>query len=362
MHFTTTKDAMIRHCHIAHDVEEQIKPFFERCGRYLRHLTLRKWSPQVVLSFIRMAPNVQHLKLSKDTLNNNFLKELAQLVPGLKSLKVTVRCNGYKPNYDIGLIECFKTMTCLEYLSIYDKECHNRGTLFNLHSFVQFPLNLKYLDLDDVANAAQIISWVSKECHNLKGLCLSCSMEEDTLQAISKLKSELRALNIYNLDEKIITAIAQHCQKLEHLSIVEISLEEHANLLHLATLPNLCSLETWAKNFPKERTTELINRLISIGKLQNIQSIGLEFGRINLDFYSKICQVVDEIDEEQREQHEFTGMTHPIVEVQCNSGLAKFIPHEYKWLQFVDIVWPGRGVWKMSLEKWQYGMLSAGKP
>ncbi|KAI1703043.1 f-box-like domain-containing protein [Ditylenchus destructor] len=62
------------------------EPFLERCGRHLRHVTLREWSPETVLSFIRMAPNVQHLKFWYVKLNDEIFKELAEIVPGLKSL------------------------------------------------------------------------------------------------------------------------------------------------------------------------------------------------------------------------------------------------------------------------------------
>ncbi|KAI1691411.1 hypothetical protein DdX_21904 [Ditylenchus destructor] len=356
-----------------------------------------------------MAPNVQHLRLSEETLNDDFLQELAKIVPGLKSLDLTIPRRfdeNTSPDYAVGLIECFKAMKDLEYLSIYHNHRYDKGILFNLYSFVQFPPNLKYLDLTRVSNAAQILSWVAEECRHLKGLSLSWGVKENTLQAISQLKSltylemrkitvpcdigyvlealsELRALSMSNLDEKMISEIAQHCKKLEYLRIDKVSPETHGSLMRLATLPNLCSLDIWSDNYPKEQTTELINRLIANGKIQyirmatakkdslepdvlfevlrrckNIQSIGLEFGRINRDLYSKICQVVDEIDEEQRQQRELPGMTHPIVEVECNSGLSEFVPYEYKWLKFTY----GGGIWKMSLNKWKYGSLSAGKP
>ncbi|KAI1709535.1 f-box-like domain-containing protein [Ditylenchus destructor] len=150
----------------------QIKPFFERCGRYLRHLTLRRWFPETVLSFIKMAPNVQHLQLWSVKLNNESLTELAEIVPGLKSLAVAASCQISEHSvldYTLGLTDCFKVMTSLEYLLIYEP------CLFSQHTFVQFPSNLKYLDLCYASNAAQILSWVAEGCKNLKGLLLESS-------------------------------------------------------------------------------------------------------------------------------------------------------------------------------------------
>ncbi|KAI1696143.1 hypothetical protein Ddc_20679 [Ditylenchus destructor] len=351
-----------------------IKPLFERSGRNLRHLILRDWPSQVVLSFIRMAPNVQHLKLWAVNLTSERLRELAQIVPSLKSLDVI------------------------------------NSVLINQYSFVQFPPNLKYLCLYDVKNADKILSWVAKGCKDLKGLRVFStigSINENALQAISQMKSltslamqvgstynvgyvlealtELRALEVNTVNKTVITAITQYCKNLEHLHIsgnrgAEISPEEHASMLRLATLPNLCSLEIWASSYSKKQTTEFLNRFIANGNLQyiytnskvllelevlfeilrrckSIRSIAFNFGRINAGVYSKICRVVDEIDERNRQHGEFLEETHPIVEVQCNKKLGRSITTPYKWLRFKDQVSP-----PAVLQKWQFGWLSAGKP
>ncbi|KAI1709533.1 f-box-like domain-containing protein [Ditylenchus destructor] len=344
---------------------KQIKTFLERCGRHLRHLTLYKWSSQTVLSFIRMAPNVQHLRFCNVMLNDEFLKELAEVVPGLKSLafKRNTRCKQY-PEYNLGLILCFKAMTRLEYLDISDS-----GVIFKGNRFGEFPPNLKYLALDGVSDAAEIISWVATRCKDLRGLRLSCDINENTLQAISQLKNltylslrrtystyisynvifealtELRAIQIDTIDEKVLTAIARHCEKLEHLRMFhnpldEISPKVHAPMMRLASLPNLCSLSIrgGGGSYSKEHATEFVNRLIANGKLQNIELnipvrlepemlfeilrrcksiryINLVFCRIGFsDLYPKACQVVDEIDESERQQRELTGVTHPVVD------------------------------------------------
>ncbi|KAI1702291.1 F-box domain containing protein [Ditylenchus destructor] len=375
----------------------QIKPFFERCGRHLRHLTLRTWSPQTVLSFIRMAPNVQHLLFWDVKLDDGSSKELAGIVPGLKSLAY-VFAEEKSTDY-------FKAMTGLEYLSI------SETALFEQYSFVQFPSNLKYLGLRYVSNPAQILSWVAEGCKDLKGLYLHLrwNIDENLFRAISRIKSltylamvtwrdlnppyeigyvfeeltELRALEIDTLDEKTISAIMKHCNKLEHLDIFNrndtISAEQHAAILRLASLPNLCSFAISGRISNKQRT-ELVNRLIAKGNLQyikmyaqaplepevlleilrrckSIRSIALNFSPINSDFYSKICQVVDEIDEENRKQSAFTTMTHPIVEVQYNKYMAGNITTPYKWLRFKDQISSSA-----ICEKWKFGWLSAGKP
>ncbi|KAI1709554.1 hypothetical protein Ddc_13868 [Ditylenchus destructor] len=376
----------------------KIKPFFERCGNYLQHLTLRRWSPEFVLSFVKMAPNVQHLRLSGVELDDECLKGLAQMVPGLKSLHL-----GYSPRcYDSVLIEWFKAMTCLEYLCFNDP---NR-VLFDSYSFVQFPPNLKYLEMYCINDANQILNWVAKGCKNFKGLRLDeIRMNENSFQAISRMKSltylaaplnlisydigyvfealtELRALQIRTLDEMVISAIARHCKKLEHLHISnygKISTEQHEKILRLTSLPSLCSLTILANRYSKEQMTEIVNRLIAKGNLQyikmaapfedpfesevllemlrrckNIRSIALDFHEIDADFYSKICQVVDEVDEIESQQSAFAGVTHPIVEVQCK---LRDITTPYKWLRFTAAVSP-----PAVLAKWQYKWLSAGKP
>ncbi|KAI1700579.1 F-box domain containing protein [Ditylenchus destructor] len=381
---------------------KQIKPFFERCGRHVRHLTLRSWPAHTALSFLRMAPNVHHLRFWHVKLNGECLKELAQIVPGLKSLDLEVSLRGNEKATNLDPMECTKTMTCLEYLYVYEVT-----HIFSLSSFVQFPLKLKYLALYGVSDAAQILSWVAKECHNLKGLRLSCSIDENALQAISQMKTltylafkwascdvenvfealtELRALEIHTLDEKVITAIARYCKKLEHLNILDnwmdaITPEKHATILRLASLPNLCSLSIWASSYTKEQTAEFVSRLIANGNVQyihmktsqaplepeilyemlrrckRIRTIALNFGQISPDVYSRICQVVNEIDEDDTQQHEFTGVTHPVVDVQCSSRMAEYTLEQHKWLRLKYQVSP-----PAVFEKWQYGWLSSGKP
>ncbi|KAI1692374.1 hypothetical protein DdX_21291 [Ditylenchus destructor] len=187
---------------------------------------------------------------------------------------------------------------------------------------------------------------------------------------------------------RMLSAIARHCNKLEHLDLYDyndvISAEQHAAILRLTLLPNLCSLEIWSDSYSKEQRTELVNRLIAKGNLQyivcnvsmyvqaplepevvleilrrckSIRSVGLDFGPINSDFYSKICQVVDEIDKENRKQGEFTGITHPIVEVQYYKDLTGNITTPYKWLRFKDQI-SSSAVG----ENWKFGWLGAGKP
>ncbi|KAI1702383.1 hypothetical protein Ddc_17096 [Ditylenchus destructor] len=386
-----------------------IRPFFDRCGSHLRHLTLRNWLPHVALPVIRMAPNVQHLRLCSVNLTSEPFRELAQILPNLKSLEFALKThpNRIMTAYSLALMEYFKVMTSLEYLYIKAD-----AGLFHQNAFVQFPPNLKYLCLNDVKNVGKILPWVTEGCKDLKGLSVvlnAFSINGNALQAISQMKSltclsvpvklidydvgyafealiELRALKINTMSKTAIEAITRHCKNLEHLHIsgnrwAEISPEEHANMLRLASLPNLCSLEIWASSYSKEQTTEFVNRLVDTGNLQYIQmttseaplelevlfeilrrckgirSIALNFGRIDAEVYSKICGVIDEIDESDRQHGEFLEETHPIVEVQCNKKLTRDIATTYKWLRFKTQVSPSA-----VLEKWQYGSLSAGKP
>ncbi|KAI1692373.1 zinc finger protein unc-98 [Ditylenchus destructor] len=187
---------------------------------------------------------------------------------------------------------------------------------------------------------------------------------------------------------EVISAIVQHCKKLEHLQLVdyrrEFGAEIYATTLRLDSLPNLYSLAIWAEMYSKEQATELINRIIGIGKIQyigmiaqaslepevllemlrrckSIRSVALDFGAIDSDFYSKICQMVDEIDEEDKKQRELPGMTHPIVEVQYNQELAENTTTPYKWLRFKSEI--ENQEWISAIcEKWKFGWLSAGKP
>ncbi|KAI1703042.1 hypothetical protein Ddc_16735 [Ditylenchus destructor] len=95
---------------------------------------------------------------------------------------------------------------------------------------------------------------------------------------------------------------------------------------------------------------------------KSIRSIALNFGPINSDFYSKICQVVDEIDEKERQQSAFDTVTHQIVELQydkriANSKIGKDKMRQYKWFRFTDKISP-----PAVYEKWRFGFLEAGKP
>ncbi|KAI1699500.1 f-box-like domain-containing protein [Ditylenchus destructor] len=398
----------------------QIKPFFDRCGRHLRHLTLRHWSIPVVLSFIRLAPQVQHLRLWSVQLAGEQIQELAQILPHLKSLdlevslwsniKLAAMTSQPKLFQKKSAIEQqqdpmkhFKDMTSLEYLYIYD------GRRLNLCNYPKFPHTLKYLALYDVGNTVQIISSVAKQCQNLKGLRLSSDVNENIFRAVCRLTyfathkmgsgmefvfealTELRALEIYSPDEKIISAITKYCKKLEHINILDdsliISAEKHANMLHLAALPNLCSVAIRASNYSKQQTTELVNRLIAKGNMQyiqiatsdtplesallfdilryckNIKTIALNFNLLDIYLYSTIDQMVDEVGKENEEQGECHEMTHPIVEVQCDnememqSYVENGMPQILKRLRFKERVSP-----PAVFEKWQYGWLSAGKP
>ncbi|KAI1705644.1 hypothetical protein Ddc_15642 [Ditylenchus destructor] len=374
-----------------------IKLIFDRCGRYLRHLTLRYWSARTAMTFLRMAPNVQHLKIFFIELDDECLKQLPQIVPSLKSLDLKI---SYPLFYrmdndsftDYGLMGCLKELTLLEYLCVYEKN-GEMYDLFDKQSFVQFPPNLKYLDLSP-RNAGKFLNCIAKGCKNLKGLRISTdqNIDEDVFKAISQLKSlkylaipigwapfnieyvfealtELRALEIHTIDEKAIIPITLYCNKLEHLYISEghlgISDAEHANILRLASLPSLCSIEL-SICYSKEQTTELVNRLIANGNLQyinmkttqwplefevlfellrrckSIRAIAMNFAPINLRLYSTICAVVDEINEED----------HPIVEVQIsyynNYDEDVEAMKSYKWLRFKHV--PGSDRYPASIK------------
>ncbi|KAI1691437.1 hypothetical protein DdX_21887 [Ditylenchus destructor] len=380
---------------------EQMSPFFDRCGPYLRHLTLRCCPAETTINFLNMAPNVQHLCLIHIKMNDDRFKELAQILPNLKSLDLNWTFSSCKDanDYNPGLVVCFKSMTCLEYLHISGVD-----VLFDQKSFVQFPPSLKYLDFGSINNAARILSWIAKGCKDLKGLRLSSrTMSNSILQTISQMKSltylflplpiahdigyvfealtELQALEINTLDETIITGMTKHCKKLEHLSIrdkPESGFETPETILRLASLPRLCSL-TIGAGYSKEQTTGLIERLVAIGNLQHInmytsedplepevlfemlrrcksiKSIDLDFGEIFPDLYSRICQVVDEIDERDREQSAFPE-AHPMVEMKYYDGRDGTI-RQYKWFRLTNSI---SGL--DAFEKWQYGCLSAGKP
>ncbi|KAI1694157.1 hypothetical protein DdX_20270 [Ditylenchus destructor] len=89
-----------------------------------------------------MARNVQHLRFWEVKLTDESLTELAGIVPGLKSLDVEncLLSESISTDYSLGLMECFKSMTGLENLYIYEPDA-----LFSSHSFVQFPSSFKYL-------------------------------------------------------------------------------------------------------------------------------------------------------------------------------------------------------------------------
>ncbi|KAI1693742.1 f-box-like domain-containing protein [Ditylenchus destructor] len=315
----------------------QIKPFIEeRCGRFLRHLTLRYWSPPVVLSFIRLAPQVQHLRLWSVKLMSEHIRELAQILPHLKSLDLEVslwsevRMGAMRPTLwqsksaikqQQDSMKHFQDMTSLEYLYIYEKT-----RFFDQNNLIQFPSSLKYLALYGINSADQILFWAEKQCKNLKGLRLTYFATRwlgTGIEFVFEALTELRALEIYSPDEKIISAITKSCKKLEHVNILDdsliISAEKHANMLHLATLPNLCSVAIQASSYSKQQTTELVNRLIAKGNMQyiqiktsdtplesavlfeilhhckNIKTIDLHFNLLDVYLYSTIDQMVDEV-------------------------------------------------------------------
>ncbi|KAI1699784.1 hypothetical protein Ddc_18413 [Ditylenchus destructor] len=396
-----------------HQLEKlKVNPFFERCGRYLRHMTLRCSLPQTALTFLEMAPNVQHLRYWPFVYPEPMV-ELAKVFTRLNLLKsldlklVPLMCNEAAIKTDFGLMESFKAMSRLEYLHINDVTY-----LFDQQSFVQFPPNLKYFTLIRASSGDKILSWVAEGCKHLKGLSVTGTINENAFKIISRMKSltylcvlansipcdigyifkgltELRALEIKTVDSKVIKTIAQYCQKLEHLSIMStdenVSSETQDNILCLASLKNLCSLIIRPRNYSKDQATELVNRFIDNGNLQyigitiskgslepevlfeilrrckGIQCISLGYEGINSDFYAKICQVVDEVDEIGRQQCEFTKGIHPIVEIECDDFYAKQKMEPYKWIRFTYVT-----IKTMSLpavcEKWQYGSLSAGKP
>ncbi|KAI1702304.1 F-box domain containing protein [Ditylenchus destructor] len=372
----------------------QVKSLFERCGHHLRHLILWRWPPSTALVFLRLATGVQHLSFWSSKLDDEFLKELAIIAPHLKSLDL----NPFKTSatsYELGLMECLKAMTCLEYLSI-------QSVLFDQNSLVQFPSSLTYLCLYSVINADQILIRVAKDCKEIKGLRLRADMNESAFNAISQMKSltfldlpfdipydigyvfealdELRALAINSLDELLLTTVARYCKKLEHLSIVHvgspyaISPEEHANVLTFASLPSLCSFSIWIDKYSTQQITEFVSRLFDKQNLQHIymntyafilpnvlfgmlrRCKAIQYIGVNVEQITRpmICQAVDEIDQSDKQlQSEFVEGTHPIVEVQWDGDL----PKPYKWLRFISQIPPAA-----ILDKWQYGWLSAGKP
>ncbi|KAI1716108.1 hypothetical protein Ddc_10525 [Ditylenchus destructor] len=391
-------------------VTEEIKPFFDRCGRYLNHVKFCTWQHETILSLIKMAPHVQHLKFSGVSLNDESLKELAQIVPDLKSLVLKDSLRWHEGDADNGSMECFKLMTSLEYLHIYQG-----SALLDQCSFVQFPPNLKFLTLSDTKNTDQILNWVAKGCKDLKALTVSGTILNDNgFKAISEMKSltylnvpikradtfeldyvfeslnELRALEIDTVDGKVIDAIARYCKKLEHFrtDIYFLSPEEYANVQRLDTLPNLYSLTIWSEcQSSRQQTTELVNRLIANGKLQYIQintskaplepellfeilrrCKGIRFIALTFylvpcypSLYDQICQVVDEIDESDRQHSEFREEGHRIVDVvHAGVNLPHMLRAQYKWLRFKDYFLPPPT--NVITEKWQYGWLSAGKP
>ncbi|KAI1709545.1 F-box protein SKIP2-like isoform X2 [Ditylenchus destructor] len=439
----------------AHWKVTKMTSFFDRCGRYLRHLTLGDCSAQEALTLLKTAPNVLHLSLSFVNLNDECLKELAQILPGLKSMSLinTFQCYEDVNDYNLGLLECFKVMTHLEYLRI-----DGDGSLFDQYPFVQFPPNLKYLHLDNIGLADETLSWVAEGCKDFKGLRLTDPpLNEDAALAISRMKSFVQrpsvqisaqsqhcavlsrcslaarrerqccdwldggpsgrtdeGLRFFSLlhailcvltlktasrvlkagigNPPVIACITKYCKKLEHLGVRdtrEFSPDIQSDLLCLASLPSLCSLAILA-DYSKEQTTELIERLIDIGNLQyvkmdtskeplepevllkmlrqckRIKTISLNIGEIDFEFYSRICQIVDEVDEKDWEQSQFVGEEkvefpedgHPIVEMEYYGGTTTTGNiRPYKWFRLTDKV--SR---QAAFEKWEYGMLSAGKP
>ncbi|KAI1702370.1 hypothetical protein Ddc_17104 [Ditylenchus destructor] len=178
----------------------QFEALFERCGCHFRHLMFYSWSPVIILSLIGTAPNVKHLKFRQVKLNHGWygMKKLSFIAPHLKSL--CLDCN-HESDIDNGLVECFKVMTCLEYLSI-----STGGTLFSQYSFVQFPPSLKFLSLERIHINNQILEWIAKGCKDLKTLrllsCLYGSTNENAFHAIYQMISLMCLhLEINNVDD-----------------------------------------------------------------------------------------------------------------------------------------------------------------
>ncbi|KAI1703041.1 hypothetical protein Ddc_16734 [Ditylenchus destructor] len=278
----------------------EIKSLFDRCGRNLRHLTLENWSPQIVLPFIRMASNVQHLSLSFVKLKSQHFRELARILPNLKSLSLVVTPPDGEncfDDYHMGLVEYFRVMSSLEYLSLKMVKKH---ALFARYSFVQFPLNLKYFALYGGVKSdhRRIIPWVVEGCKDLRGLRLNVHGLNEIFQIKSltflampficgstynfEALTELRAVNIEHPNDEVLTAITQHCRELEHVSISDCPMveswsnynelisnyDEQANLLRVVSLPNICSLSIEPVNYSRRNAAELISLLIANGKLQ----------------------------------------------------------------------------------------------
>ncbi|KAI1716144.1 hypothetical protein Ddc_10564 [Ditylenchus destructor] len=197
--------------------------------------------------------------------------------------------------------------------------------------------------------------------------------------------TQLRAIEIQTLDKRVLSSIAQYCKNLEHVDIWDnykgkgdISAAEHSNLMRILTLPHLCSFSLWAAKYSKDQTNELVTQLAANQNLEyievkttkaplepevlysllrrctKIKSIGMDFDLSDVN--PQLCQVVDELDEVNKNPHS-------IVEVQCGSMGVKSLKRaknnrkSYKWLRFVPKISP-----PAVLEKWQYGSLSAGKP
>ncbi|KAI1691864.1 f-box-like domain-containing protein [Ditylenchus destructor] len=332
--------------------------FFDLCGRYLHHLQLT-CSEGTAINLLKMALNVQHLCLDHIKMNGEHLKELSQILPNLKSLHIEwpyIRRSNYvvldRDGCDLGLVECFKTMTCLEYLRISGVDI-----LFEEYSFVQFPHSLKYLDFELIKNADRILSWVAKGCKDLKGLRLtgcvvgSKHLNSNMLQTISQMKSLTYLALIMGSIANGIGYVFEALTELQAFEIRTSPSESSATPLNETHI----NIYTDCEPAGPEILFEMLRRY------KKIRTIALDFGPINSEFFSRICQMVDEIDGKVRRQREFPEETHPMVELKYNSRkygrLSDNVRRPYKWFRLTDCISS-----QAAFEKWEYGFLSAGKP
>ncbi|KAI1699249.1 f-box-like domain-containing protein [Ditylenchus destructor] len=293
---------------------------------FLKNLTIRRWSPDIDLPLLRIAPKVDHLNLQHIyKLNDANLKQLAQTVPRLKSLNIT---NLTMRDCSLGLLECFDKMKDLEYLDI---------TVFSATLFahypedelasIQLPSKLQYLALDGVIDGGLMLVWVLGGRINLKGLRLNCSMVIDGLTYLA-----MPFMDIH--------------------SSVDLSFFESLPQLRALEIHTLDNRYIEIKSSQGAPEPEVLFQLLR--RCENIQFIALNFR--SSDLYPNICKIVDELDEGYQ-------TPHPIVEVQCQDITVKNFKKlkdkrkSYKWIKFVPKISP-----PAVLQKWQYGSLSKGKP
>ncbi|KAI1699558.1 hypothetical protein Ddc_18517 [Ditylenchus destructor] len=394
----SSSNEMTAHCE-KHGLRDGIRlsTLFKRCGRYIRHLSIYNWSPDLIFSYTQDMPNLTHLEFRYVKLTTKHL-ELLSAIPNLKSLHLSA---SMKFAYD-SFFEYLKNAINLEYLMITEScGSYSSSYLPNIPPnliFLATETLTQHLSTSKKVTALKLRHWIPDPLsikNVLSRLTFFRAYFDDTDLCLSFLESmpNIRALSFYvdrhnktkgpdTFPSKIFRTIAKNCKLLEHLSYGCSHFEDDilSDVQSLSSLDKLLSMETkfnvygleegFPEFFRQLDSFKTISRLyIShhcdfdldtlCEMLKNCSFIEyIEFtkryskGDIHPDrekHRSKLFETVDEIDAMTTEKHH---------EVTLNFvNFTELKPFRYKWLHFQM----NETVISL-LEKWQFEGLSAGKP